>query len=548
MLRPASVRTSISHDGPFGRVYFSLAGAFAVAVAVSIAGLAIRRFIVQPRWLGALSIESGVIALLIFLLMVTYLASWLWLPEDTVAGRVNWWLHTLSLLVFLPLIPSTKHLHLMLSPAHDFSQAGQLQRHSAARGRRGFRDRHRQGHHQPRRAAGLLLRRVRPLHRALPGQQHGKGAGSERRLRRRTALSAREWRERRRSRSSAKYVPDEDALAVHHLRRLRVSVPGRHSASAHHHRAAPRRVNTGKWEDDYGTKLFLNLERNGNSLGFPSSEREKFIEKNALPAFDGTQEYCLWLGCMGSYDPHGREIVLALVEVLNYLGVTFGVLKKENCTGDPVRRLGNDLLVANWPSSMSEQLKSSKAVKMLSICPHCVRTIAEDWKEVGARSRSSITASFWRVTPTSFRQAARHTAEMVFHDPCYLGRYRGIYEEPRTVIERSVAVVNPPRSHERCFCCGAGGGRMFLGEEEGKRVNVERAEQLVATGAPVVGAACPFCNTMLRDSLLQVSQAPPKLLDIAQIAAASLPRQTGGECLRRSMRAARNVRTSLRAD
>ena len=104
-------------------------------------------------------------------------------------------------------------------------------------------------------------------------------------------------------------------------------------------------VNTGKWEDDYGTKLFLNLERNGNALGFTASERQKFIEKNQLPIYDGTQEYCLWLGCMGAYDPQGREIVLALARVLRHAGVTFGVLRKEKCTGDPARRLGNDLAV-----------------------------------------------------------------------------------------------------------------------------------------------------------------------------------------------------------
>ena len=97
-------------------------------------------------------------------------------------------------------------------------------------------------------------------------------------------------------------------------------------------------VNTGMWEDNHGTKLFLNLERNGNPMGFASSERDKFIQKLELPLYDGTQEYCLWMGCMGSYDPQGREIVSSLVEVLRHRGVTFGVLKKEKCSGDSARR------------------------------------------------------------------------------------------------------------------------------------------------------------------------------------------------------------------
>jgi len=112
---------------------------------------------------------------------------------------------------------------------------------------------------------------------------------------------------------------------------------------------------------------------------------------------------------------------------------------------------------------------------------------------------------------------------VVYHDPCYLGRYRGIYDEPRAVLGDFGTVVEAERSRERSFCCGAGGGLAFLGEEKGKRVNVERAEQLVATGAQVIGAACPFCNTMFRDALTTISEAPPKLLDVAQIVAAALP-------------------------
>ncbi len=142
-------------------------------------------------------------------------------------------------------------------------------------------------------------------------------------------------------------------------------------------------VNTGAWEDSYGTKLFLTMERNGNSLGLPSNERQKFIEKAALPIYDGTQEYCLWLGCMGAYDPAGRETILALVKVLRHLGITFGVLKKEKCNGDPARRLGNDLLFTTLAQENIETIQQSKVVKLLSICPHCVRTMSTDWREAG---------------------------------------------------------------------------------------------------------------------------------------------------------------------
>jgi Fe-S oxidoreductase len=286
-------------------------------------------------------------------------------------------------------------------------------------------------------------------------------------------------------------------------------------------------VNTGKWEDEYGGKLFLNLERNGNALGLAASERDKFIQKNALPVYDGTQDICLWLGCMGSYDPRGREIILAFVEVMRFLGVSFGVLKRERCTGDPIRRLGNDYLLSELAAQNQTLLKDAGAVKLVSICPHCVRTIGDDWKEFGASIQIEHHSEFLARNIGRLPEGTADRTRIVFHDPCYLGRYRGRYDEPRDVIERVALPVEPARTEQRSFCCGAGGGLAFLGEETGKRVSVERAEQLVSTGAEVVGAACPFCNTMFRDALAQISPSSPKLLDIAQIAAASLTSSSG---------------------
>jgi Fe-S oxidoreductase len=282
-------------------------------------------------------------------------------------------------------------------------------------------------------------------------------------------------------------------------------------------------VNTGAWEDDHGSKLFLALERGSNALGLSSTERDRFIEKNALPIFDGTQEYCLWLGCMGGYDPKGREIVLALVRVMNYLGASFGVLRKERCTGDPVRRLGNDLLFQQLAESNLENLAQSKAKKIISICPHCVRTIQEDWKEFGTppsiEHHSEFLARHLRQLPS-----VQNQEKIVFHDPCYLGRYRGVYDQPRAVASLAGELVEAPRHRERSFCCGAGGGLVFLGEEKGERVSHARAAELASTGATTVAAACPFCNTMFQDALVAQGQGAPQLLDIAQLAARSLPR------------------------
>ncbi|MDR3699621.1 MAG: (Fe-S)-binding protein [Candidatus Sulfopaludibacter sp.] len=510
----------LSPHSRFGRFYLGFVAFWAVAVAISIAGLFVRRFLVQPKWLGAVSPESGFIAFLIFALMVTYLGG-LYFGEGTAGGRINWWLHTLSLLIFLPLIPHTKHLHLALSPVTVFLRRAGFSRIPPLEGDEDFGldtgkdvtridslqafscvECGRCTEHCPASNTGKLLN-PKEIILGLRAYLNEFGPGNEAPL-------------------LGKHIAEEAAFQCTTCGACEFQCP----VGIQHlplivglRRGA---VNTGKWEDEYGTKLFLNLERHGNALGFAAIERQKFIEKNQLPFYDGTQEYCLWLGCMGAYDPQGREIVLALARVLRHAGVTFGVLRKEKCTGDPARRLGNDLAVSQVAEANIETLRAAKVGKIVSICPHCVRTIGTDWREFGGtfeiEHHSELLARLGSRLPGP--QGARET--VVFHDPCYLGRYRNVYEEPRAVIAKTADAIDPARSRERSFCCGAGGGQMFLGEEKGKRVNVERAEELVATGAQVIGTACPFCQTMFRDALGVITQSPPKLLDIAQIAAASL--------------------------
>ena len=512
--------TLVPRDSAFGLVYFGFVAVFAVLVAVSIAALAVRRFVARPVWLGEVSAESGVIALLIFLLMVTYLAAFP-LDESSIAGRIDWWLHTLTLLLFLPLIPHTKHLHLVLSPATIFARRDGFSKIPPLEGDDDF------GLDAGKDVTKLIALQAYSCVECgrctefCPAYNTGKVLNpKEIILGMRSYLN--EFGARSEQPLTGKYISSEAAFQCTTCGGCEYSCP----VGIQHlpiiiglRRGA---VNTGKWEDEYGTKLFLTLERNGNALGFPSSERQKFIEKNALPVYDGTQEYCLWLGCMGSYDPHAREIILALVRVMRYLGISFGVLRKEKCTGDPIRRLGNDYLFFQLSEPNIEHLKESGVKKLVSICPHCVRTIGEDWQEFGAsfqiEHHSELLARLKDRLPAA--EGARET--VAYHDPCYLGRYRNVYDEPRAVIGRSASATDPPRARERSFCCGAGGGQMFLGEEKGKRINMARAEELVATGAGTVGVACPFCQSMFRDALPAVSQMPPKLLDIVQIAAAAI--------------------------
>jgi Fe-S oxidoreductase len=533
-----------------GRFYFTFAAAWAMLVAISIAGLFVRRFFVRPIWLGKkVSYESGFIALLIFTLMATYLAAFC--TSDDAALKALWWTHTLALLVFLPLIPHTKHLHLVLSPitiflkrdgfaaipplstdenvedfglvtGRDLTQIIALQAYSCVECGRCT-------EHCPASNTGKVLNPKEiilgtrsylnafgnasdtPL---LTELRPAKDAGAP-------GLASETWVDANHFSLEATYECTTCGACEYQcpvgIQHLPIIIGLRRGAT-----------NTGAWEDSYGTKLFLALEKSGNTLGLPASERDKFIARAGLPIFDGTQEYCLWLGCMGAYDPHGREIITDFARIMDHLGTTFGVLKKEKCTGDPARRLGNDLVFQTLAESGLATFAAQKVQKIVAICPHCVRTIANDWREFGIAPEIEHHSEFMarhkaRLPQPTEQQTAQNS--VVYHDPCYLGRYQNIYDEPRAVIQQQATLVEAPRNHERSFCCGAGGGLTFLGEETGDRVSHVRARELAATGASTVATACPFCNTMFRDALTAISgdAAPPQLLDIAQLTARNLP-------------------------
>jgi Fe-S oxidoreductase len=513
------IATGFGHPfltGRAGQVYLLFAAGFAAGVSLSIAGLFVRRFVLRPRWLGEqLSYESGFIALLILTLMLTYLLP-LWFPAD---AKPLWWAHTLALVAFLPLVPHTKHLHLVLSPFSLFFSRGGFADIPPLSGDEDF------GLDTGKDITQIAALQAYSCVECGRCTQHCPAYNTGKTLNpKEIALGFRDYLNEFGPASEqpllGKYLSQEAAFQCTTCGACEFQCP----VGVEHlplivglRRGA---VNTGKWEDDYGTKLFLALERNGNALGMSAGERTKFIVREQFPKFDGTQDYCLWLGCMGSYDPQGREIAVAFAQVMRHLGATFGVLSSEKCTGDPARRLGNDLAFRQLAEANLETLRGAQVKKIVSICPHCVRTISTDWREYGEAPPIEHHSEFMARHRDQLPQSVGE--KIVYHDPCYLGRYREVYDEPREVLRRAGELIEPPRSRERSFCCGAGGGLVFLGEEQGDRVSHARARELVGTGADVVGAACPFCNTMLRDALAAVAPQGPKLLDIAQITAAQI--------------------------
>ena len=551
----------LSPSGSIGRLYDYFAAAFAIVCSVSIFALFVRRFFIRPQWLGTkLSWESGVIALLIFVLMTSYLASFC-VADAAPATRILWWSHSLALLVFLPLIPHTKHLHLLLSPATVFLSRGSFAQIPPLAGDEDFGlvagtdltrlvslqayscvECGRCTEHCPASNTGKLLN-PKEIILGLRGYLNEYGPASAEPL-----LGKYNSQQAVFQCTTCGACEFQCPVGIEHLPILIGLSRGA--------------VNTGTWEDQHGSRLFLALERGSNALGISPTERDRFIEKNALPLFDGTPEYCLWLGCMGAYDPKGREIVLALTRVMNYLGTSYGVLRKEKCTGDAARRLGNDLLFQQLAEANLQTMAENKVKKIVSICPHCVRTIQEDWHEYGTppavEHHSEFLARFVsqlprtidpgfspdiesegcggfnpRIKPTAPEAALAPEAEqtastlrpekIVYHDPCYLGRYRNVYDQPRAIVSLAGELVEAPRNRERSFCCGAGGGLVFLGEETGERISHNRVHELIATGAQTIAAACPFCNTMFRDALAATGENAPELLDIAQLVARTLP-------------------------
>ena len=272
---------------------------------------------------------------------------------------------------------------------------------------------------------------------------------------------------------------------------------------------------------------FRNLETNGNPWGLGWQSRMAWAEGLDVPTLaDRPQaEYVYWPGCSGAYDARNRKVSRALVALLRHAGVDFAVIgPEEKCCGDAARRMGNEFLYYQLATENIETLNAYGAKKIIVQCPHCAQALDRDYPQLGGRFEVVRHAQLLERLvaegrlPGAERAGAQAAFERVtYHDSCYLGRYADVYDEPRAVVKACGAqVVEMERTREKSFCCGAGGGRMWLEEREGRRMNVLRAEQARDTGADAVATACPFCLSMLEDGLASQDDALP-VRDIAEL-------------------------------
>jgi Fe-S oxidoreductase/nitrate reductase gamma subunit len=250
------------------------------------------------------------------------------------------------------------------------------------------------------------------------------------------------------------------------------------------------------------------IETQGNPYGLPRAQRADWAQGLNVATIEEKPEaeYLYFVGCAASYDEANKAVARAFVQLLQKAGVDFAILgRQETCNGDPARRIGNEYLYQQQAEQNIGTMNGARVKKVIATCPHCFNTIKNEYPQFGGRyevvHHTELLADLLRAG--RIRPSQPVDGKFTYHDSCYLGRWNGIFDPPRAVVESipGAELVEIERHGKRGFCCGAGGGRMWMEEKIGKRINHERVEQTLRTQAPRVATACPFCLTMFRDGI-----------------------------------------------
>ena len=250
-----------------------------------------------------------------------------------------------------------------------------------------------------------------------------------------------------------------------------------------------------------------------------------------MAAAGQSPEILFWVGCAGSFDQRAQKITKAFVTILDKVGISYAILgKEEMCTGDPVRRAGNEFMFQMMAYQNIQVLNNYGIKKIVTACPHCFNIIKNEYPPLGGEYDVIHHSVFLQQLIDEGKIRMKEGGgfkgrRITYHDSCYLGRANNIYEAPRKVLEvLDAELVEMKRCRSKGLCCGAGGAQMFKEEEKGTtRVNIERSQEAIATGANIIAAACPFCNTMLTDGVkLEEKEENVQVLDIAELIAQSM--------------------------
>ena len=284
-------------------------------------------------------------------------------------------------------------------------------------------------------------------------------------------------------------------------------------------------------------EAFRGLEKNSNPWGLSYEARSDWVEELNVPFMSEISgehvDYLFFVGCIRSYDDRNKKVAMAMVRILNHLGIKFAILgMEEGCCGDPARRVGNEYLYQTLAQTNIETLNRYKVKRILTTCPHCYNTLRNEYPQLGYNAEVIHHAKFLQDQIQAGRLKLDHEVAqtLTFHDPCYLGRYSDMYDPPRRVLQAipSLEIREMKRSRNKSLCCGAGGGWMWMDEKIGKRINIQRLEDALSTEAGWIATACPFCVTMFDDAIKSKDmEGRLKIWDIAEIVEQSLFPKTG---------------------
>ena len=534
----------LEHAEPDESWYGWFAAGWAVLVLVGILGLAFRRFVLRPPSLGGkLSGGSAMVALLIVALMTTYLAGWRFLETGSQTWTVNWWLHTAAFLGMLWVIPNSKHLHLFLGPVAVFFRGGETT--SATRpldesndddfGMLHFSDLSQKDILDvnacvecgrctevcPANQIGatlnpkeIILQMQRGLLSQPPEEAPVAGTAAE-------VASGKAW------------VAEEDLYQCYTCGACEQACPvgiehvGAKILDLRRGLVSEGRTHSGKLND-----LFNTMERAPhNAWGASQDVRRKLVEGDGFPVFRGSETWLLWLGCGCNYDPHGNDVARAMKKLLDASGVSWGVLARETCCGEPARRAGNEYLYMELSEKVIDAIASSGAKNVVTCDPHCCRMLDVDYRQNERYAALGIrVVHHTELLPEllmDVRMDMRDDGPVTYHDPCYLARGRGEVTAPRMLLETAGADLLEPVHHGmQTACCGAGGAQLYIADDKkewpGGRVNHRRFDELAATGAKTIAVACPYCPIMLKDAAGQAGREDVQIVDVAELLASRL--------------------------
>lgn len=502
----------------------TLVAVMAVLVTAGITGLAFRRFVLVKISPDPRSWSSGLVALLIVILMLTYLNSF---QAEPVLAKANWWAHTLTILIFPLLILRSKHLHLILSPFDIFFRTHHL------------------GDYLP---LNLDMDKLAETDEVKLGLETVADVPWKMRLDFLTCVECKRCTEQcpawnsgqelnprgfiLAGRRALALAPDSPVIGsiitetelgqctscgacenicpvgIEHLQLLLGAK-----------RAQALALGTGM----VATEFLEKVEQYGNPLAARKEVRAHLLRELDLPIYEkGKTEYLLWLGCVWSYNTDMRASVAAMAKILKQAQVSFGVLAEESCSGHHSRRQGEEMQFQTLARENIEACEQNGVQKMISPCPHCLHTFRREYPtlkpdfSVATVHHSEFITGLLAAGKLKMRQPTANGKTLTYHDPCYLGRYEKVYAAPRTVIAQAgFQLAELPRHGERSLCCGGGNAGFAREQKVVKRVDQTRKEEIAASGAKILVTACPECKMMLNAAVEETK-------DLAELVAEDL--------------------------